>query len=408
MLVSSATQQEEEEQQQHYNARVDRFHSDMIRVLEVRNSNMPPSTTRVERRERPTLIQDDVDGAERVLHMLQHMVNLGIATEESYNIAMDAVLKRRRLRWKTKRRDNDSYPTVICAADQLEELLQQLQCQDVPISITTYNKVLEAYAVCATPRGDRNYAKRADALLEKLMQDDEYNVDSLIHTLHAWSWQQANLQDGACAQRAHELLQLILDEYTVEDSVRMQCYDWVLEAWSKSSSPGSPQRADDIFSSMKQLNATMNEYCGFPNIQSYTNVILAWSKCAHEGSVERAHALLLEMIQHYKGGSFPPDSEPELIAFNGCITAWARIARPDMGERILWDLDQVSRDCQKLVPDVKTYNSVLHAHVKSRDKQKALEKAIEIVHHMEEECEHQPAITPDSFTYNTLMKVSRQ
>jgi hypothetical protein len=155
---------------------------------------------------------------------------------------------------------------------------------------------------------------------------------------------------------------------------------------------------------MKQLNATMNTDCGIFNTETYSNVILAWTKCADEGSAERAHALLQEMIHHYKDGSFPPDSEPELIAFNGCITAWARIARPDKGERILWDLEQVSRDCQRLVPNAKTYNSVLHAHVKSRDKLKALDKAIAIVQHMEEKCKHQPAVTPDSFTYNTLMK----
>lgn len=111
------------------------------------------------------------------------------------------------------------------------------------------------------------------------------------------------------------------------------------------------------------------------------------------------------MLEHYESGAFPPHSEPELIAFNGCIVAWARIGRPDKAESILWELDKVSRTCERLVPDVVTYNSVLHALVRSRDKRQALNKAISLVQHMEDNCKEQPAISPDSFTYNTLMKV---
>jgi hypothetical protein len=70
-------------------------------------------------------------------------------------------------------------------------------------------------------------------------------------------------------------------------------------------------------------------------------------------------------------------------------------------------MDELRPLCHALVPDVKTYNSVLHAHVKSPGKTKALEKAITLVQRMEDNCHEQPAIKPDSFTYNTLMKVSK-
>jgi hypothetical protein len=327
------------------------------------------------------------------------MVDLGVSTEESYAIAMDAILMRGRLRWKNK--DGE----VICAADQLELLLQQCNCQDyASISIQTYNKVLESYATCATPRGDRNYAKRAQELLERMMEDDVFDVDSLVHTLHAWAWQQANLQPGECALKAQELLEQI-EERTNDTSTLIQCYDWVLEAWSKSKSEGSPQRAYEAFLRMKQLNHTFVEI-GLPNAESYSNAILAWSKCTNAGSAERAHELLYEMVEKFKSGGLY-DSQPELIAFNGCITAWARIGRPQKAESILWLMEELRPSCSSLIPDVLTYNAVLHAHVLSRDKKKALEKALAIVDHMENNCEDQPAITPDSFTYNTLMKVSK-
>lgn len=374
-----------------HNARAARFHSDMVRLLESRSQPIQKST----RRERPAILQHDTDGAERVLAMLQHMVDLGVSTEESYAIAMDAILRRGRMRWKNK--DGN----VICAADQLQVLLQQLEYQDyASISVATYNTVLEGYAICATPRGDRNYAKRAQALLERMMEEDAFDIDSLVHTLHAWAWQQANLQPGECAQKAQELLEQI-EEMTNDASLLIQCYNWVLEAWSKSKSEGSPARANEAFLRMKQLNQTLD--CGLPNAESYSNAILAWSKCTKQGSAERAHELLCEMVETYKAGAL---SEPELIAFNGCITAWARIGRSQKAESILWLMDDLRPNCSSLLPDVLTYNAVLHAHVMSKDKKKALEKVIALVQHMETKCEEQPAITPDSFTYNTLMKVS--
>jgi hypothetical protein len=339
--------------------------------------------------------------------MLQHMVDLGVSTERSYAIAMDAIGRRGRLRWKD-RKDGDGTTTVImCAADQLERLLQQLQYnQDcASISVETYNRVLESYATCATPRGGRNYAKRAQELLERMMEEDAFNVDSLVHTLHAWAWQQANLQPGECALNAQELLEQI-EERTNDTCTLMQCYNWVLEAWSKSKCEGSPQRAHEAFLRMKQLNHTSCVEIGLPNAESYSNAILAWSKCAQVGSAERAHELLHEMVDMFQSGGLY-DSQPELIAFNGCITAWARIGRPQKAESILWLMEELRPSCSGLIPDVLTYNAVLHAHVLSRDKKKALENILAIVDHMETNCENQPAITPDSFTYNTLMKVSQ-
>lgn len=392
-----------------HNARAARFHNDMVRLLESRaaasqNACVQKPTTTM-RREKPAIMQHDTDGAERVLAMLQHMVDLGVSTEESYVIAMDAILRRGRTRWRKKEGN-----VIICAADQLQVLLQQLLLEyqeknSSTISVTTYNKVLEGYAICATPRGDRNYAKRAQALLERMMEENVYDVHSLVHTLHAWAWQQANLQPGKCALKAQELVEQI-EKMTNNTSLLLQCYDWVLEAWSKSKSEGSCARANEAFLRMKQLNnQTCN--CGLqqllPNAESYSNAILAWSKCTQQGSAERAHELLCEMVDTYKAGAL--SSEPELIAFNGCITAWARIGRPEKAESILWLMNDIRSNCTSLLPDVLTYNAVLHAHVMSKDKKKALEKVIAIVQHMEDYCEDQPAITPDSFTYNTLMKV---
>lgn len=404
------------------NAQTERFHQDMKRVLESRakTSTVAEKAAQsiLERRQRPEVLSDDKDGLQRVLTMLNRMIQMGFATEETFQIAMQACLGRGRLRWKNYG-DAPGSSQVMCAADQMELLLQQLEGVTSSISLETYSLVLEAYATCSTPRGERKYAQKADALLmrmqqegvfgtpnvEELTQDDKVPAHVLAHVLHAWAWQQANLQRENCSERAHEYLEQI--ENSREDvgaSLLMQCYDWVLEAWSKSGSPSAANKADQVFQKLKNLNQTQSDDSIF-STQLYSNVILAWSKSTEPGSAERAHALLLEMIEKFKQGAFA-SSEPELIAFNGVVTAWAKMGNAEKAAEILSLMEDIQSKCQHLVPNALTYNTVLHAHVMSSNPTKALERIQRIVDYMEENCAEKPDITPDSFTYNTLMKVS--
>lgn len=388
-------------------SQLDRFHSDMVRALESRQrlADQHYSSGSIQRHHRPSILSQDVDGAERAQKMLQHMIDIDLATQQSFSIVMKAFLQRGRTRWPQQTNtDGNDTALIICAADQLEFMLEQLEKRAADIDTATYNLVLEAYATCATPRGERNYAKRADSLFQRMESLGKFNAKSLSHVVHAWSWQQGNMQPRDGAQRAYELVERIQEMTEDNDnSLVLQCYDWVLEAFSKSA--GGVQQAALVFQTMKELSRVVPN-ATLPDAQSYSNVILAWSKCSEGGSAEMGHELLHEMVNRYKVCALPQNCEPELIAFNAVSTAWARIGRPDRAENILWLMDDVRGVCKNLVPDAMIYNSVLHAHVKSRDKVKALCKAIVLVRHMEDHCQEQPAIRPNAFSYNTLMKVN--
>jgi pentatricopeptide repeat protein len=406
------------------------FHDDMRRVLESRRQNVDAQLLKTHatssRKHKPVILETDVDGAQRAYAMLQHLREIGAANETSYQIVMRAFLQRGRWRWQsttttttsssTNSDDNSSSmrssggsTTIVCAADQLESLLQELLEIDVAVSMDTYNLVLEAYATCSTPRGDRDYARRADELLQRMQATTEkVPVESLMHVLHAYAWQQANLQDGLCAAAAERLL-VEISAQTQDPAILLPCYDWTLEAWSKSGSVNSAQQADLMFAKIKALNETLTAACDESTLslfdaETYSNAILAWSKCSQEGSAERANELLLEMLDRYQNGSFSSGSEPTLIAFNGVITAWGKTGRVDKAEQVLWLMEKIRPGCQGLVPDAVSYNSVLHAYMRSGDRKQALEKALSLVQYMEDNYHIQPAIKPNSFTYKTLMK----
>jgi len=149
-----------------------------------------------------------------------------------------------------------------------------------------------------------------------------------------------------------------------------------------------------------------NSSSGFPNSATFSNVVLAWAKNKDKESAEKAHEMLLEIIDHYHKGNFPGDGEPELIAFNGVLSAYARCGRAEKAEEVLWLTDRLSNSCKFLAPDVVTYNTVLHSYIRCRDKKKALDKILSITEYMDQSKEEKPEIKPDGFTYSTILKVS--
>ena len=294
-----------------------RFHMDMKRVLESRksafgDSSNPSSTSKLspmDRRNRPALLSQDVDGANRVTSMLRHMVNIGVANEETYQIVLEALCRRGRLRWI----DGDS--SVVCAADVVNRLIGELwERQEGNISTHTCNLALQSYAACSTPRGDRRYAEKAQSLLYA-MENEGINpsIESFSHVVNAWAWQQGNLEDGECAKMAESNLERLI-EISPDDETKLQGYDWVLEAWSKSQEDNAPVHADRILNAMKLIKKKNKTLVStLPDIQSYTNAILAWTK---SNSTAKAHELLYEYIDNFEIGDIPADQGPEVFTFS--------------------------------------------------------------------------------------------
>ena len=293
------------------------FHKDMRRVLESRknafsdssNGSSTSSLSPMDRRNRPALLSQDIDGANRVTSMLRHMVNIGIANEETYQIVLEALCRRGRLRWI----DGDS--SVVCAADVVDGLIDEVwERQKGVLSTHTCNLALQVYAACSTPRGERRYAEKAQSLLYAMENEGiKPSIESFGHVVNAWAWQQGNLGDGECARMAESNLKRMI-ENSPDDETKLQGYDWVLEAWSKSQEDDAPAYADRILNEMKLIkkgNSTLAST--LPNSQSYTNAILAWTK---SNSTTKAHNLLYEYIESFEVNNGSDDQGPELFAFS--------------------------------------------------------------------------------------------
>jgi len=381
-----------------------RFHADMYRVLQSRRNLMTSSQVAwdpLARGKKAQILTADVDGTERVLAMLRRMVSIGIATEESYRIALEALANRGRLRWR-----KDDTEIILCAADEVTELVKEMEDQMTITNVKTYEYALEAYAACATPRGNRRYAHQGQDLLDRMEGNPNVKLtpECISHSIHAWAWQQENLSSGECAHMAQKNFER-LETLNPHASILQQSYHWLLEAWSKSSDEGSKERAANILGKMVQIRELYPDDCnGFPNANTFSNAILAWSKTRESEAATKAQELLDQLLSAFEESNFQKDMQPELIAFNGVLSAWARIGRSDKTDALLDTMEQLRSKCMDLSPDLVTYNNVLLAHLKSRDKSVALNKILRIVDRMDEAAKENPLVRPDSFTYSMLLK----
>ena len=391
-----------------------RFHQDMRRVLESRRNYLQSHYNLQDRRERPSILENpNVDGAIRVTHMLQHLKSIQSANEESFQIVLEAFVQRGRLRWyqSTTTTNNIQGNKLICAADQAEILLEELKQFNLennistPISIGTYNLVLQALATCSTPRGDRGYADRSLDLLQEIRENhpnENIPPETLLYVLHALCWQQPNLGPPVCAKEAYKVFQEI-ESLTSDPNVIFRGYQFLLEAWSKSATDFASDQARYTFECLKELS-TDNEELQI-DAEDFSNIILSCAKTKKkEATAVECEALLMNLIRYFKEGKLREGSEPTLIAFNAVIGVWSVLARGDRAMKILNTLEDLSHDCAKLQPDIVSYNSVLQAHLRNKHRSEGLERAIDLVSVMEERSLDQPLLRPNALTLFTLMK----
>lgn len=92
------------------------------------------------------------------------------------------------------------------------------------------------------------------------------------------------------------------------------------------------------------------------------------------------------------------------ILLDGVVSAWARVGRTDKAAEVLWKANEIRTKCKTFVPDVYSYNSILHAYTTDKDGSGSLQKILKIVDFMDKNKEDQPAICPDCFTYHCVLR----
>ena len=189
--------------------------------------------------------------------------------------------------------------------------------------------------------------------------------------IHAWVHSN---QGKAGAMKAEEVLTMLIelhqskalgevdenDENDIGLAPNSRTFTLVMDAWARSEDTEQngegAERAQNILEVMIKLYKQ-----GLPvkpNCISFTTVASAWTRCKGSSeSAERAEAVLNMMLQLYEETG-DENFRPNQATANTVITAWARSGRPDASIRAEAILQKMEAYCQ---PDIITYNSVLNA-----------------------------------------------
>lgn len=189
-----------------------------------------------------------------------------------------------------------------------------------------------------------------------------------------------------------------------------------MNAWARTGTVEGATRAEQILERMEYLRTQGNIKIQ-PTSYSFATVITAWAKAKvgknKTQNAERAQFILNRMNDfRRKIGSKDTDREyasqlyPDSVVYNAVLDAWARSGEPIAGtraEELLAQLEELSKQDDRLTPDTITYNSVINCHANSLHIN-AAKAAESILMRMEKLKKEGSDIRPNTLTYNQVLK----
>jgi hypothetical protein len=154
--------------------------------------------------------------------------------------------------------------------------------------------------------------------LGKLSEED---VEAITGLMGAW----ARKHSVDAALTIEKLLKRIIDDMKAGNTaiaIRTQHYVLLLDAWSKSNSPGAAERAQQIHDKMVQeYNETRNLDIR-PSVLSCTILTNAWAKSNQTHAPAMADRVLQKMVDAYKRGD--TFMKPDAVTFSTVMDAFSR------------------------------------------------------------------------------------
>ena len=267
-------------------------------------------------------------------------------------------------------------------------------------SYEDFQEQLEALAFLSSV--DRNAAARAQKVFDEMYEAHvmeerpelwpNVTIYNLLIDAHAWS----HSRDGG------EKAQLILDRMqdgTVEEIARpnVDTYIKVIEGWANRR---KPERAEQVFESLKERYESMKGDDIRPNTGAYNKLIKAWMKSGKPEAPKKAEALLNEMVEMYNDGN-------EAIKPNR--KTWVQVMKAFGGQNDVESVEKIAELLQKLArwyrilgdedcrPDTLCYNVLIKVTGQVRGMQEQTE---EILYSMMESYEAgNEAMRPNGATF---------
>jgi len=244
------------------------------------------------------------------------------------------------------------------------------------LTVTDFNAAMDAYGKIGYPAGVQRILRRMEALRTSSISDfadlqpDEFSMSTL-----ATAWAKSHSEEAA--QKAEAIIQYMDLKGLIPNTIT---YNSVLHAIAVGNQCDRALRAEDIVQRMKQRHELKGEDCQ-PDVYTYQSLIQAWSRTSLPGAPQKAEQILQFMDDEASSGRKNCDRlAPNAYCFTTVIHTWARSSEKHKARQAYQLLNVMTRryhDAKSnyelintkksksrykaLQPNVKTFTSVLNA-----------------------------------------------
>lgn len=300
-------------------------------------------------------------------------------------------------------------------AHRQREWLKQMTkdlCQIQPgklseLQLSQANEIM--YAWSHTPSIDKENALAVESLLKRVIDErraGNINADLTVEDYNCLleGWAKAG-QGPAAAERCEQILTAMQEQGPLPD---MDSFKATLMAWRQASQQVSfaPIRAQRILEWMIRLYQQGENEAALPDADCFDLVLQTWSRSGLEQAPTQAEKILGVMERLYESTGLTK-LKPRTLSFNAVLAAWAKSGAPESGKRsadILSFMELLeSQGDTTVAPDSASYCTVMGSLSKSADRVLAAKMADAFLSHVTERYAEGKPIVPDTILFNTAM-----
>jgi pentatricopeptide repeat protein len=272
------------------------------------------------------------------------------------------------------------------AARRAEAILQSIQrfskehgAMQLRPNVISFTCVLDAWARSRSkeaPERCQEILNQMQRLHQQGLADSKPDVRAYHVVIDCW----AKSHKADAPEKAERL---VLQMYRMANSGEdpdlkpdMACYNSVLNAWARHENRS--EAADQAQSFFEKIISTYeksresgdNDPRLKPTLQTYTTLLAAWSRSTRPDGPEKAQAAYDDMVRRYMEGEV--HLCPDVIVFNALLDAWAKAGKGHRAELLLNEmLEQVSQQ-QKQSKHDSTTNAPAPAATSSSSNRKVV------------------------------------
>lgn len=244
------------------------------------------------------------------------------------------------------------------------------------LTVSLFNAAMDAYGKIGNPAGAQRILRRMEGLRTSRVEDfadlqpDEFSMSTL-----ATAWAKSHSEEAA--QKAEAIIQYMDLKGLIPNTIT---YNSVLHAIAVGNQCDRALRAEDIVQRMKRRHEENAEDCK-PDVYTYQSLIQAWSRTSLPGAPQKAEQILSFMDEEASSGKKNCQRlAPNAYCFTTVIHSWARSSEKNRARHAYQLLNVMTRryhDAKNnynenktkknkslytlLKPNVKTFTSVLNA-----------------------------------------------